>query len=130
MHKTFITWFLASLLVVFLVTFPAANPPQPLAYVPTTINDFFLPGSQPLQSGTFDIPAFCDNCHGNYGEQSVEPAFNWRGSMMSQLNETRCIWPVWPLQTRMPPRSVISAFAVIPQPAGWKEDPYQRMDPH
>ena len=51
--------------------------------VPSTINDFFMPGSQPLESGTFTNPDQCDNCHGGY-DLNVEPAFNWRGSMMSQ----------------------------------------------
>lgn len=51
--------------------------------VPTTLNDFFLPGSQPGQSGNIEHPSKCDNCHGGY-DQAVEPAFNWRGSMMSQ----------------------------------------------
>lgn len=49
----------------------------------TTIDDFFLPGSQPGQSGNIETPDKCDNCHGGY-DQKVEPAFNWRGSMMSQ----------------------------------------------
>jgi hypothetical protein len=51
--------------------------------VPTTLNDFFFPGSQPGQSGNLQHPGKCDNCHGGY-DQSVEPAFNWRGSMMAQ----------------------------------------------
>lgn len=51
--------------------------------VPTTLNDFFLPGSQPGQSGNLETPDKCDNCHGGY-DVEVEPAFNWRGSMMSQ----------------------------------------------
>ncbi|MBD3232188.1 MAG: T9SS type A sorting domain-containing protein, partial [candidate division Zixibacteria bacterium] len=51
--------------------------------VPTTIDDFFMPGSQPLQSGTMERPDRCDNCHGDYN-LDVEPAYNWRGSMMSQ----------------------------------------------
>ena len=51
-------------------------------YVPTTLNDFFLPGSQPLQSGTFNSPNQCDNCHGGY-DTNAEPAFTWRGSMMA-----------------------------------------------
>lgn len=55
----------------------------PKGFVPSTINDFFLPGSQPLESGTFTNPDQCDNCHGGY-DLNVEPAFNWRGSMMSQ----------------------------------------------
>lgn len=51
--------------------------------VPTTIDDFFLPGSQPNQSGTFKDPTFCDNCHGGY-DIAAEPAYNWRGGMMAQ----------------------------------------------
>jgi len=54
-----------------------------IAAIPTTIEDFFLPGSQPGQSGNIEHPNKCDNCHGGY-DQAVEPAFNWRGGMMSQ----------------------------------------------
>jgi hypothetical protein len=84
MKKTILSRF------VFVLLFPAAfifvyatviNPLKGL--VPTTINDFFLPGSQPNQSGTITNPDQCDNCHGAY-DLNVEPAFNWRGSMMSQ----------------------------------------------
>lgn len=53
-----------------------------LSFVYTNIDDFFLPGSQPLQSGTFNSPNQCDNCHGGY-DQATEPAYNWRGSMMA-----------------------------------------------
>ncbi len=49
----------------------------------TNIEDFFLPGSQIGQSGNIESPDRCDNCHGGY-DAAVEPAFNWRGSMMSQ----------------------------------------------
>jgi hypothetical protein len=51
--------------------------------VPTTLNDFFLPGSQPGESGQFEGPGKCSNCHANYGDPA-EPVFNWRGSMMAQ----------------------------------------------
>ncbi len=54
-----------------------------IAAVATTIDDFFLPGSQPGQSGTFDTPNQCANCHGDY-DLSVEPMHNWKGSMMAQ----------------------------------------------
>jgi hypothetical protein len=59
----------------------SATPPN--LPVNTTLNDFFLPGSQPGQSGQLETPQKCDNCHGGY-DLAVEPAFNWRGSMMSQ----------------------------------------------
>lgn len=52
------------------------------ASVPSTIDDFFLPGSQPLDSGEIKTPTNCD-CHGNYSN-AVEPQFNWKGSMMAQ----------------------------------------------
>ncbi len=54
-----------------------------MVYALTTINDFFLPGSQVGQSGNIETPDKCDNCHGGY-DAAVEPAFNWRGSMMAQ----------------------------------------------
>jgi hypothetical protein len=53
-----------------------------LGPVPTTLEDFFLPGSQPGESGTLETSDKCDNCHGGY-DAAVEPAFNWRGSMMA-----------------------------------------------
>lgn len=54
-----------------------------IASVGTTIDDFFMPGSQPGDSGNLEHPNKCDNCHGGY-DKAVEPAFNWRGSMMAQ----------------------------------------------
>jgi PKD repeat protein len=53
------------------------------AGAPTTLNDFFIPGSQPGESANIESPNKCDNCHGGY-DLAVEPAFNWRGSMMAQ----------------------------------------------
>lgn len=49
----------------------------------TTLDDFFLPGSQINQSGNIETPDKCDNCHGGY-DKAVEPAFQWRGNMMAQ----------------------------------------------
>ena len=54
-----------------------------LISAPTTINDFFLPGSQPMESGTFTAPGNCANCHGDY-DTDVEPYAMWHGSMMAQ----------------------------------------------
>lgn len=51
--------------------------------VNTTIEDFFLPGSQPDISRSFDSPSFCSNCHGGY-DNNAEPTYTWQGSMMSQ----------------------------------------------
>jgi hypothetical protein len=53
---------------------------------PTPVKDdrnVFMPGSQPGTVGTFESAGKCDNCHGDY-DQPVEPAYNWRGSMMAQ----------------------------------------------
>ncbi|MCF1422020.1 T9SS type A sorting domain-containing protein [Mangrovimonas futianensis] len=71
----------ALVVLVFIFTSWVSNRVQGF-YVPTTIDDFFMPGSQPLQSGTFASPNMCDNCHGNY-DTNAEPAFTWRGSMMA-----------------------------------------------
>lgn len=53
-----------------------------ISAVATSIDDFFLPGSQPGQSGAFDSPDNCATCHGNY-DIDVEPMYNWQGSMMA-----------------------------------------------
>lgn len=72
--------------LVFLYLIPAFAFVVTLSYtalVDTTLTDFFLAGSQPRQSGQLETPDKCDNCHGGY-DSKVEPAFNWRGSMMAQ----------------------------------------------
>ncbi len=51
--------------------------------VPTTLRDFELPGSQPLEAGTFDGPNLCVNCHGGY-DPAVEPGHNFEGMLMGQ----------------------------------------------
>lgn len=54
--------------------------------VPTTLRDFDQPGTQPLGVAPLNSPANCTQCHGGYGEQAVEPAFNWRGSLMAHAS--------------------------------------------
>jgi hypothetical protein len=48
-----------------------------------------MPGSQP-RSVLLEAPTNCENCHGGYN-RAVEPAHNWRGSMMSQAARD----PLW-----------------------------------
>lgn len=55
--------------------------------VNTTIDDFFLPGSQPDATRNYDPPSNCANCHSgikNNTDISFEPTYGWQGSMMSQ----------------------------------------------
>jgi hypothetical protein len=54
-----------------------------LAYAPTTIDDVFLPGSQPEDGISLERNSRCSNCHGDY-DSAVEPDFLWKGSMMAQ----------------------------------------------
>ncbi len=52
--------------------------------VATTLRDFELPGTQPFGANELEDPsAVCITCHGDY-DSSVEPHFNWQGSMMGQ----------------------------------------------
>ncbi|MEM9380192.1 MAG: hypothetical protein AAGB93_09625 [Planctomycetota bacterium] len=82
----------ASLLLVTSVTIgtladPAEATPAPLqgqTQVPATLDDFFLPGTQPLE---LNVPLFesgnCSGCHGFY-DPIVEPYEPWAASMMGQ----------------------------------------------
>ncbi len=49
------------------------------------------PGTQPGEVGNLESPEKCDNCHGGYN-QAVEPAFNWRGSMMANAGRDPIFW--------------------------------------
>jgi len=54
-------------------------------------NEVQQPGTQPREVSTLESPDKCDNCHGGYSE-SVEPAFNWRGSMMANAGRDPLFW--------------------------------------
>jgi hypothetical protein len=56
--------------------------------VPATIQQ---PGTQPGEISNLESPNKCDNCHGGYNP-SVEPAHNWRGSMMSHAGRDPIFW--------------------------------------
>ncbi len=55
----------------------------PGGVVPTTLRDFLLPGTQPLEAGGLSSQASCNTCHSGYSPP-VEPGRNWKGSMMAQ----------------------------------------------
>ncbi len=56
--------------------------------VPTDIQQ---PGTQPNEVSTLESPDKCDNCHGGYNT-AVEPAHNWRGSMMAHAGRDPIFW--------------------------------------
>ena len=56
--------------------------------VPTDIQQ---PGTQPGEVSNLESPDKCDNCHGGYNT-SVEPAHNWRGSMMAHAGRDPIFW--------------------------------------
>jgi hypothetical protein len=56
--------------------------------VPTDIQQ---PGTQPREVTNLESPDKCDNCHGGYNS-AVEPAFNWRGSMMANAGRDPIFW--------------------------------------
>ncbi|MBT8075072.1 MAG: hypothetical protein KJN61_01265, partial [Gammaproteobacteria bacterium] len=49
------------------------------------------PGTQPGEIGGLESPNKCDNCHGGYNS-AVEPAHNWRGSMMAHAGRDPIFW--------------------------------------
>jgi hypothetical protein len=66
----------------------AASVGVALAWSPTPVKDdplVRMPGTQPAPEGnvSLEAPNRCLNCHAGYNT-SVEPGFNWKGSMMAQ----------------------------------------------
>jgi len=63
-----------------------------LTYAATVVpNEIQQPGTQPREVGNLETPDKCDNCHGGYN-RAVEPAFNWRGSMMANAGRDPIFW--------------------------------------
>jgi hypothetical protein len=58
----------------------------PGGIVATTLRDFDQPGTQPLTGEKLKDPGNCATCHGGYGQQDVEPYYNWQGSMMANAS--------------------------------------------
>ncbi|RTR33535.1 Ig-like domain-containing protein [Shewanella atlantica] len=56
--------------------------------VPTDIKQ---PGTQQGEIGNLESPNKCDNCHGGYNS-SIEPAHNWRSSMMAHAGRDPIFW--------------------------------------
>jgi len=54
-------------------------------------NEIQQPGTQPGEVKNLESPDKCDNCHGGYNK-AVEPAFNWRGSMMANAGRDPIFW--------------------------------------
>ncbi|MBI3188135.1 MAG: hypothetical protein HYZ31_09780 [Gammaproteobacteria bacterium] len=54
-------------------------------------NEVQQPGTQPAEVANLESPDRCDNCHGNYNK-AVEPAFNYRGSMMANAGRDPLFW--------------------------------------
>lgn len=50
-----------------------------------------LPGTQPGEVAALLAPKSCDNCHGGY-DATVEPAHNWRGSLMAHASVDPLFW--------------------------------------
>jgi hypothetical protein len=79
---------LSGLFAAIVITALLAGTSWGATVVPTEIQQ---PGTQPGEVGNLETPDKCDNCHGGYN-QAVEPAFNWRGSMMANAGRDPLFW--------------------------------------
>jgi len=80
-RRQFDTWFWATLLVWATAAWAAD-------VVPPVVEQ---PGTQPGEISNLESPDKCDNCHGGYNS-AVEPAHNWRGSMMAHAGRDPIFW--------------------------------------
>ena len=77
-----------------------------------------LPGTQPNQV-SLEGPNRCMNCHGDY-DQAVEPAFNWRGSMMANAGRDPLFWATLAIAEQDAPSSGDLCIRCH-SPGGWME---------
>ena len=96
--------------VLFLVLLVSNSAPG-AETVPTEIQ---MPGTQPQEIGNLESPGKCDNCHGGYNS-AVEPAHNWRGSMMANAGRDPLFWATLAIAERhlglVPAAELFDGFA-------------------
>lgn len=79
-------------LKIFVGTVVVALLTVPITYAQTEVPAVVqMPGTQPGEVSGLEAPTKCDNCHGGY-DLAVEPAHNWRGSMMAQATRDPIFW--------------------------------------
>ncbi len=92
----------------------------PAGYVPTTLNDMDMSGTQPHEGAILDDPdATCGTCHGGY-DTAVEPWHNWRGSMMGQAARDPFFFACMAIAEQDAP-SVGDLCIKCHTPGGWQE---------
>jgi len=92
----------------------------PPGFVPTTMRDIDLPGTQPHEGAILDDPdATCATCHGNY-DPDAEPWYNWRGSMMAQAARDPFFFACMAVAEQDAP-SVGDVCIRCHTPGGWQE---------
>ncbi len=94
-----------------------ATPP---GFVPSTLRDMELPGTQPHEGAVLDDPSVsCASCHGNYSP-AVEPWFNWGGSPMGQAARDPLLYACMAVAEQDAP-SVGDLCIRCHTPGGWQE---------
>src|SRR5262249_16743140 len=89
--------------------------------LPTTREDFRLPGTQPLSiTDPISTPDKCAPCHGNHGSPAVEPLRNWQGSMMAQSGRDPLMWAALAVANQDAPHSGETCLRCH-LPKGWLE---------
>lgn len=92
----------------------------PAGYVPTTLRDVDMSGTQPHEGAILDDPDLsCASCHGNYNQDS-EPWYTWRGSMMSQAARDPFFYACLAIAEQDAP-SVGDVCIRCHSPGGWQE---------
>lgn len=92
----------------------------PAGYVPTTLRDMDMPGTQPLEGAVLSDPdTDCVNCHGNYDSAS-EPWSTWRGSMMAQAARDPFFYAMLAIAEQDAPSSGDLCLRCH-TPGGWQE---------
>ncbi|MGH7895653.1 MAG: multiheme c-type cytochrome, partial [Candidatus Binatia bacterium] len=89
--------------------------------LPTTREDFRLPGTQPLSlTDPISTPDSCTPCHANYGQPGVEPYRNWQTSMMAHAGRDPLMWAALAIANQDAPHAGETCLRCH-LPKGWLE---------
>jgi hypothetical protein len=116
MHRRLPALVLPAIVALLGATMAGATTP-----LPTTREDFRLPGTQPLSlTDPITLPSDCTPCHAGYGQPGVEPFRNWQTSMMAHSGRDPLMWAALAIANQDAPHSGETCLRCH-LPKGWLE---------
>jgi hypothetical protein len=94
MKKRQTLWLFLTLILLLAISGTALSQEETPDWTPLPVTEdplVRMPGTQPGHVTNLEAASVCTSCH-SFGQEAIEPVFNWRGSMMAQSARDFMFW--------------------------------------